>query len=238
MQSIEPAKKRYGGTPKRTISKRARSGTTKANLPRGLHPGTYKFKRALVYEIDVKSNLGMPGSIACGDGKGVVWDWTVSLENLPNHQEFTNLFEQYRLTGVAFKIYPAWNDINSSGAANILMRNKLQRDGRSLSATNTELEWLEFQATQTHVMPIDARTPLTMFMRLNQLNKIYSGIPSGTEDYSVVSPKFISTTESATPHYGMQFRFDTMGGALASLPGNSGKFKMEACVYLECRAVK
>lgn len=203
-----------------------------------MSPGTYKFKRSIVYEIDIKNNIGMPGSDLCQDGKGIVWDWTVSLDSLPNYTEFENLFEQYKLTGAAMKFYPAWNETTSSGAANVLMRTKLQRDGRGLDATNTENQWLEMAATKARTMPTSAARPLRMYFPLNQLNKLYSGVASGTEDYSITRPKFIATSEHSTPHYGMQFRFDTMGGPISGLPGNSGKFKLEVCVYFQCRSVK
>lgn len=224
--------------PRRSGIKRRRKYNPRPQRAIGMRPGTYKFKRSIVYEIDIKNNLGMPGSIACADGKGIVWDWVTSLDSLPNFAEFTNLFEQYKLTGAAMKFYPAWNDTDSSGAANILMRTKVQRDGQGLTTTSTELEWLEMAATKSRVMPTSAARPIRQYMPLNQLNKLYSGVTSGTEDYSIVKPKFVATSEPSTPHYGMQFRFDTMGGPIAGLPGNSGKFKLEVCVYFQCRSVK
>ncbi len=234
--------------------KRRRTRMARVNRAVGMRPGLYFFKRAYTYEIDLKTNYGLPGSVACSDGKGVVWNFTVSLDTLPNSQEFTNLFAQYKLTGASFKLYPVWSETTTTGAtqtdptagsvtqtpgaSNIIMRTKYDRTGRELTASSTENSWLECQAVTSSMLPGLGQRPIKRYMRLNQLNKLFSGVTSGTEDYSVVSPRFISTDEPSTPHYGMQFRFDTCGGTFATQPVNSGKFKMEVCVYVQCKSTK
>ncbi len=231
-----PKRKRPAKLP---FKKRPRKYSRRIQRPLGLHPGTYKFKRSMVHEVNLlASDTGLPGAIATVDGRSIVWHYSVALDNLPGYTEFESLFEQYKLTGVAIKIYPRWSEATAvtGGASNMLMRTKYQRDGRSLDSTATEEKWLEQQATKTNIMPGIGKT-LKKYMKLNQLNKVYSGVASGTEDYTIVPPRFISTTEHSTPHCGMQFMFNTTGGALNAQPTYSGMFKLEMCVYFQCRSV-
>lgn len=244
--------KRPRKSSKRRTFKRRRTSYGRVNRPLGMRQAVYRFKRSLVYDVDLKSNYGLPGSILCSDGKGIVWNFSIALSNLPNFSEFTSLFQQYKLTGASFKIYPVWSNTATTGntqtdptsgsvthypgASNFLMRTKFDRAGRALTAASTEESWLEMQATKTSTLPSSSHRPLKRYMRLNQLAQLYSG--GITDDYSVTYPRFVSVDEPDTPHYGLQFRFDTCGGTIASQPINSGKFKMEICVYLTCKAVK
>ncbi len=68
---------------------------------------------------------------------------------------------------------------------------------------------------------------------------MYAGLASGTEDYAVTAPRFISTTESSTPHYGFHFRFDNTGvDAMNLLPNDyMTVWRVETTYYIQCRTV-
>lgn len=241
MEDVSPApRRRRTQQPRRAIKKRRTGGYSRPQRALGMHPGTYKFKRSLVFDIDVKNNTGMPGSIICTDGKGVVWNYSIALDSMPGYTDFENLFEQYKLTSTKLKFFPKWNvtTTQAGGNQNLILRYKKARDGRALDSTNTEAKWLEMAATESHTMPAPNDRPIEIWTPLSQLSKRYSGVASGTEDYAITTPDFISTDEHSTPHYGMQFRFDTYGQDIDDLPTYVGQFKLEACVYFQCRSTR
>jgi len=71
-------------------------------------------------------------------------------------------------------------------------------------------------------------------MRLKQLNSIYQS-PLNT-DYTVVRPRYISTTEVATPHYGMNVHIAKVDGS--TFTTNSARLKIFEKIYLTCKQVK
>ncbi len=200
-------------------------------------PPIYPYTRGRTFNIDLKDQSGHPGLILTTDG-GVVWNVEAALSELPDYQEFTNLYSQYRLKALSIKFYPIISETTLGNSENLLIRSTTSRTGRALAAANTEADWLQLQKSKTRVMPKGGR-PITYYMKLNQLNKVFSDVASGTEDYTIVSPKFISTEESSTPHYGMQLRFDCTSFAnINNIANGNGQFKVEMKYYLQCRKVE
>lgn len=200
-------------------------------------PQIYQYSRGRTFNIDLKDQSGHAGLTLTSDG-GVVWNLEAALSELPDHTEFTNLYSQYRLKALQIKFYPIISETTLGVSENLLIRSTTSRTGRALGAANTEADWLQLQKAKTRVMPRGGR-PITFYMKLNQLSKMFSDVASGTEDYTVVSPKFISTTETSCPHYGMQFRFDcTSFATMNNIANGNGQFKVEMKYYLQCRKVE
>ena len=224
------AKRRY-------IKGRPRRKSTKQMVPRGLRPKTYYFKRSRAFNIDLKDQTGTTGLTLTSDG-GVVWLVEAALVELPNYTELTNLFSQYKITGLAIKFYPIVSQTQLANSENILIRTAYGRTGRALGGSSTQAEWLEKQATKTRVMP-NQGYPISFYMKLNQLSKLFSDVTSATEDYSVVRPRFISTQEPRTPHYGYQFRFDNTSFLnINQIADGNGQYKVEMCYYIQCKGVE
>lgn len=73
-------------------------------------------------------------------------------------------------------------------------------------------------------------------MPLKQLNNLYSTASGLGSDYSTVKPRYISTTETTTPHYGLNIHIRKIDGTPYVAGGNDMLVKEE--LLLTCRQVK
>ena len=222
------------------VSKRTRRerSSVRSKVPKGLTPKVYNFKRGIAADIDLRDQTGISGLTLTSDG-GVVWAVQAQLSDLPDHIEFTSLFDQYRITGLKLDFYPSRTQALGSIETNLLLRTSKLPTGVPLGSASTQTEWLQRQATTTQIMPTGDNKPISCYMKVNQLAKMFSGIASATEDYAVTSPRFISTSEPSTPHYGFQFRFDnTTADTMNALPNTyMSKWHVELTYYIQCRTV-
>lgn len=224
--------KRKTNKRKRTYRKK-NPMSTKLSVPR---PKVYPFSRSREQLLALEDpDAGATGWISTFDD-AVVKTFTFSLSELPNSSEFINLFKQYKLNAAALKFYPSYSQVVSTDAAvvsnNMLITVWANTNGTPLTAAFTKAELNEIQRKRQWMFPLNK--PTTIMMKLKQLGQIYQSTIN--TDYTVNTPKYLSTTESTTPHYGLNVHICKVDGSTFS--SNSARLKIFEKIYLTCKQVK
>jgi len=196
---------------KRRPKKRRVTKKLRRRAVRPMRPRTYNFTRKEVQTIEL---------VAPGSGTDPATNWylvdngmctnrTFSLNQVPNSSEFTNLFTQYRINAVKQTFF--FSNTNSDASSNIANRQIIMyavpnRSGTSSDeAALTEQFFMENSATKQKLCLNTNGRPISIYTKLDQLNKVYGG--PGVTNYVRSRPKFINTNENALPHVGVQLRF-------------------------------
>lgn len=221
---------------KRAIAKRRKNYRRKPRIgraPRGMTPSIYKYKRMDTFTLAFNASHPNPPS---------GWDlfptndciqkgWAFALTSVPEYTQFTSLYSQYKLNGVRLQMYPSCNTISAyRDLSNIIMWVKPSRYGYQID--NVE-ELVATQAIKKRLVFRDQK-PLDIYMPLIQLNQIYG--TAATTDYVPIKPKWVSTQEVNTLHYGLDMIFQTVSSdAITTMPMT---IKIIQTLYFSCKGVK
>lgn len=190
---------------KRVSKRTARRG--KLAIPRGMRPSEHMFTRSFVESVNLTDSSTWPSYWGVPDTSepGIAGIGTFKLTDLADHTDFTSLFTQYKINAVQQKIYcSATNaDVTAAGNRQVMMYYKPNHTGAT--PTLTEDYFLTSQTAKCKTLVVGNGRPTTFYTPLKQHMALYGGIVS--TDYAPIRPKFISTTEDGTPHYGNVFRF-------------------------------
>ncbi len=228
-------KKRTASGAMKTYTRRAQSG-----IPRSVSsPITYKFKQTFADTIELNVNVTPAGWTA--NANGLVQQQVFNLSDLPNFTRFTNLFAQYRLTSVKTEMFflntvsDVIDPASSNGNRQIIVYTMPNRIGSV--ETLTEDAFLQTQCFKKQLAIKTDGKPTVCYTDLSQLSSTYaSGVNT---DYAKTTPKFISTQENNTPHYGLDIRIQRVDGMPFSA-GTASAYpfvKILHTVYFECRQV-
>ena len=80
-----------------------RKKNTNLQLGKPLVPSEHRFKRTVVETIALGASV--PSGWTTDGANGIYRQWFYKLSDLPEYEEFTNLFAQYKITGVATRMY-------------------------------------------------------------------------------------------------------------------------------------
>ena len=218
---------------KRALARRAKRPKV-GRAPRGLIPSIYKFKRFNTNTITLDSGTVTPGwTQFTGDSSVIQKTWVFSLDGMNGYTQFTSLFQQYKLMGVRLQIYPSVTEVTAYRAADvsqIIMYTSKSKYGYAASSTE---ELLSRQAIKKKVVFKGGR-PVDVYMPLTQLTQIYGNAVS--TDYIPSRPKWISTNEVNTQHYGIDMAFQTVSGQnILEMPMS---LKIMTTLYFQCKGVK
>lgn len=199
-------------------------------------PKVYSFCRSREQLLALEDpDAGATGWTSTFDD-AVVKTFTFGLSELPNFNEFTSLFREYKLNAAAVKFYPSYSTVASTDAAvvsnNIIITVWPNTTGTALTAAFTKAELNEIQRKRQWMFPLNR--PTTIYMPLKQLNSVYN--TTINTDYTVVKPRYISTAETTTPHYGINVHICKVDGSTFST--NSARLKIVEKVYLTTRQVR
>lgn len=229
------AKRTLTGEMKPYTRRRSRS-----SIPRSVSsPITYKFKQTFADSIQL--NTSAPPTGWSANGNALVQQMVFNLQDLASYTRFTNLFAQYRLLSAKTEMFFG-NTVSdtldtatsNSGNRQIIVYTMPNRIGSV--ETLTEDAFLQTQCHQKQLALKTDGKPVLCYTPLSQLSSTYqSGINT---DYAKQSPKFISTQESNTPHYGLDIRIQRVDGEEFSQSTATYPFvKILHTVYFECRQV-
>lgn len=226
---------------------------------RPMHPRTYYFTRKDVQTID----LVAPGTATAANwylvDNGMCCNRTFSLNQIPNNQEFTNLFTQYKICAIKQTFYfsntdsPAAVEPNPAmGGTNQTLPNRQiimyavpNRSGSSSAqAALTEQFFMENSATKQRLCLNTNGKPVSLYTKLDQLTQVYGGVdqtvnpPKVLTDYVRSRPRFINSSEPDTPHVGLQYRFQRVDGEpFSTNSSNFPKLKIITKYYIQTRQV-
>lgn len=205
-------------------------------MPRKMRIRTYSFFRGVENLLALETPTS--GWIASVVNNSVVKTFTFALSELPNNSEFANLYRQYKLNYAVIKMFPSYSSIVSTTGAvvsnNLIITMWPNTDGKALDASFTDADLLEKQAKRQFMMP--QNKPLTLKMPLFQLRNTYGGSLLNPVDYAVKKPSYISTTETETPHYGINVHIRKVDGS--AFASNSPRFLIKEKIYFTCRQVQ
>lgn len=211
-------------------------------IARTLKPKTYQFTRSFVDQIKLRNGLNVPtGWTQIPDDHGIVQSRGFKLSDLPNWEEFKNLFSQYRIMAVSQEYYFAdtgsINTDTSLGQKQIMLYANPNSVGADNAANLTEGYYLQSQTTKKRLCLHSSGRPVKLYMKVNQLTGVFSD-ETGNTDYARCRPKFVSTSEPNTEHYGLDLRLARIDGSDFSTGGDVyPSCKIITKVYLQCRQV-
>lgn len=228
--------------------KRTSSGTMKVgsrgltlSIPRSVSsPLTYKFKQSFVDNVIL--NTAAPPTGWTANGNGLVIQQIFNLTDISTYTRFTNLFSQYRiLTAKTEMIFGnTVSDITdpaatSAGNRQLIVYTMPNRIGAA--ETLTEEAFLQTQSsTKSLALRTDGQS-VTRVTPLSQLNSVFGNAVN--TDYAKTSPRFISSAEPTTPHYGLDIRIQRVDGQDFSFGSASYPFvKLIHTLYFEMRQVQ
>ncbi len=236
---------------RRTIRRKSRM-----RVHRPMRPSTYNFTRSFVETINLNSTSPPTGWTVVENG--LCRSQPFDISQLPNYSEFSNLFMQYRLKAVKQEYYfsdtgsvnhysqthfkpsvdSAATSYNNSGNKQIMMYTNPNAVGVNNTSSLTEGFFMESQVAKKRLCLKPNPRPITIYAKLHQLTDVYSS-ELGSTDYAKSRPKFISTGETKTQHYGIDVRLQRIDGQEFSFEGSVyPSVKIITKIYLQCRQVK
>jgi hypothetical protein len=208
---------------------------------RGLTSAIMPFKRS--NSVVIGLNGSSPPEGWSVSGNNIYKNWGFSLAQLHDNTDFVNLFKYYRLKGVRLQMYFSNNVSTSEDGNNAPSNNQMlmwldtNKDGADVSASGLETTYLDSQTSKKKLCLRTDGKPIDIYMPLLQQNMTYGGV--GNTDYTLQKPKFISTTEPATPHYGFKMMLQRVDGQSFTSGMSSSQYcKIVTTVYLQCRKVE
>lgn len=239
--------------PRKVVRRRRRRNFRKKypiGKPRvGINQGVYLFKRRTTQVIPL-ANSEIPSGSGwfTSSDNGIYKQWAFNLAQVNDVTDFSALFKQYKICGVKLEL--SFNNTQSSltggptGTPNVIPGGQLQvytipnKSGKSRNNVTdplTEKICLDTQACKKR-LALNGGKPIKIYMRTNQLSQMYASAVN--TDYGVVKPRYISTGETGTEHYGVEMYINRVDGkTLSSNLQNEQSVRITATYYIACKGV-
>lgn len=181
-----------------------------------------------IFQRTMRSEWQPIMSRPCVDNGGyqstMAWGFTIS--NLPNFNEFTQLYDQYKIMEVKVKIIPQYivntDDISTSRRVLQLyyIRDHDDADITTLGYDNNENPWLE----NSKVKKMMLNRPITITVKPSILTQVYETLTS--TGYSPKYDQWLDCNDQTVPHYGLKVRIYDPAATVAGT-------EVVASVYVE-----
>lgn len=223
---------------RRPLRRRVRK-VRKNTMPRVLRPKIYNFKRD-IEETLILSNTTPPDGWELDSNFRIYRNLAWALGSVGDNTDFTNLFRQYRIKGARMRFYFSNTNSTTTGGAQTLGNSQLMvrmaPNQRGEIETLNNTYWQSIQAKK-YKLALNGGKPLDIYMPLKQRNEV-AGSAGGTQ-YSMVRPKYVSTSASNVPHYGLNVAIERVDGqAFTTGITNSQYCKVITTLYFEMRGVE
>lgn len=163
---------------------------------------------------------------------------TFGLSDLPNYTEYTALFDQYKILGVAVRLFPLWNSVetpqgpSSPGGIGTILHSVIDLDDNTApGASSGGIDALrQYKSYKAHNMAYLKKGMWSRYCRPKILSGVYNGVSlvsAGTN-----RSQWLDCSTPTVPHYGLKFIFET--NTLAAT-AQTLQFKIEAKFYLAFR---
>lgn len=248
MQSTwNPQYKLVRKTPKsKTKSKQYKSKIYKSIIPANK---VYKFKRTCTSIFGYNNYTGFTspsGTSNYGQSLGMAFTLqgpqltsnliNPGLQPMPSPGEFTALFDQYKITGVAVKIIYTNNIANGSAVPGTYIQTALPTsqicvdyDDNVAVASETEL----LQRPETKILQLGTNGPVNVYVKNPQL-QIAVATTAGTSNLKGQGG-WVNADNNTASFMGLKWWLEFYG----SPPGvNQGYFKIYYTYYISCRGVR
>lgn len=188
----------------KTITKtRGKGRRRRAGITR--RPRVISFQRSATEELTLNTQSPPTGWTAVDDGLCI--NYVFGLSEIDEYTSFTNLFSMYRLKGVRIEGYFS-NTVSDSANKQTMMYYCQNYVGAHPASDLTEQYFLNKPIHKRRVLVTSRGKAFSIYCPLNQLAENYSSATN--TDYGVVKPRWVSTTETSCPHYGMSVRLQRL----------------------------
>lgn len=221
---------------------RRRKHVRKRRRPSLGKPST-RFGRASIYqfrrqktEVITLSNVSVPADWTA-DGNAIYKQFVFTLDQMPNYTEFTALFASYKICAVKTEIFFSnTNSVDTNSRLLLYVDNNPQGESKTL----TEQYYLESQTSRKRLVASTSRAPIKFYTKVKQLSVLYhQTTPTPLVDYGMVYPKYISTSEPTTPHYGLNMRIQRVDNRpFGTELTNFQYMKINTTYYITCKRVE
>lgn len=208
------------GKPRGKYKKRGGNKGAQTGLSRSLRTNSiHVFKRS--HLLDQISNTA-PAGVPTTFGKA----YTFQLSDMPNYNEFVNLFDQFRIRKIKLTITPTFNsnDMNTRNESIKTIRYVI--DANDASVPTTENELLEYQNSK---MFMTNKQQKISFVPAVQMMSYKTAV---TTAYCPKKDQWLNTTDATTPHYAIKFFFPAISVTVNTT------WVIYADYYIECKNVK
>ncbi len=240
-----PRRLPYRKKRKAPVRKRNYRRRPQIRLAKSMRPAIYYFKRR--YSEVVQLNTSSPPLGWSASGNSLVRTFVFKLSDLTDYSDFTNMFNQYKLTGVRIEFIfsntssgPVGNNDSASSVPAAQSNSQIimwmcpnnTGDGQTVGPE----QMLKISSSTKRACINGGRTIRT-YQRLNQLGLVYGGV--GNDDHSMTRPRFISTTEPHALHYGQHCCLEKSDQSeFASNTTNYQAVRIFYTYYIQCRMVE
>lgn len=131
---------------------------------------------------------------------------TFTLNDIPGNTDFTNLFEEYQIAGIAYRFVvnrnPDFATVNKGFPIRIMM----VHDHNDSTAPGSFAELQQYPNVRELWLGADRPTSRWYWLKPNTINVGYtSGVAS---NYGVDYKRWIDTGNTFTPYYGLKYLYD------------------------------
>lgn len=210
-----------------------------ARAPR-MAPRLLQFKRVQATDLILNTSTPPAGwtSLQGSNDEALTLTYVISMSQIPNYTNFTNLFDSYRIKGVRLQGYYSFSVAQPANQSQAMLYYCRDHLGQSTATDLTEDWFLERPRSKKRLLVNSVGKPsFDIYMPLTQLANTYQSV--GNNDYTMKRPRFISTNEVNTPHYGFNLRLQRIDGNVFTA-GTSNQYptlKLFTTVYFECRGI-
>lgn len=202
-------------------SKRKTGGKRKAAVRRprrrNIASKVHSFKRSVYVPNWINT-------LTIGD---TAFNFNPQLTDVPDHTEFTKLFDQYRISGASFKLVPRWNVTQSLPTGTIpglppsQVMTCFDFDGNGPTTLQAILQYQNLKMTRGTSVHQRYLKPATLAMAYETtVSTAY--VPKWNQ--------FIDTANDAVPHYGLY-------GIIPNI-GVTYSYDLYATYYIQCKNVR
>lgn len=228
---------------KRTYNRNYRRNRTQLGKPsRGLRQSVYLFKRKQVDVIELNTQ-NPPPDWDVGAFNSLYYQQNYKLSDIRDTTDFSNLFLKYKISAVKVRFIfsqtntgPVQHEVSpqtTNSNAQILVMYSPWTAGQIQTTDANFMK--DCQAAKTRI-GLNGGKPISLYVPLRQLASTYSSIAN--TDYASVKPRWISTTETDTPHYGLNICFQRADRTLfANDATNYQSCRIETTYYIACKGV-
>lgn len=205
-------------------------------IPRPLsRPRIIGFKRSRT-EIITLNNTSAPSGWSLVDN-GLAIPLVFSLSQIPDSTDFINLFNSYKLVGIRMQGWYS-NTVAADSNQQSIMYYCGNSMGNVLGSELSEQYFLDRPSHRKRVLVNSTGKPsVDLYMRLSQLAMVYQSITN--TDYGLIKPRFISTGETQTGHYGLNLLIKRLDNENWTT-GTSHPYpqlKINYTYYFKCRGI-
>lgn len=182
-----------------------------------MRPGLYNFTRSVteVIPLDSRAEAVQPAGWTAVNN-ALVSQFNYRLDMLGDYTDFTQLFRKYKINKCKTEIYFSANStLNDTTNGNlstqqVLLYTNVNRTGLPGPSGMTEQHFLDTQTSRRYVGVTGQSRPIVIWQDLMQLGNVYASDGQQNRDFTIVKPRFVSTREPTTEHYGLNVRIQAM----------------------------